>query len=233
MWLRSRYAKRDLCCAKNLHSSDETCLNIAEDGVALVLNNHTITGPDLDTDGISDIGNDCTDPFTNVVITDGTVQHFRNGVALSNTTLATISDIKATHNNVGIITECGESTIDHVVADDNAQIGSLLLRDNNILVNSQADLNGYYGFYFFNTKDVPDSSSNTLINNSASHNGDDGIRITGDQNTLVSNTVTDNGRYGISVRCFSELVRNKLLNNDFEDLHTYGGTCSTVDNEIH
>ena len=81
------------------------CLVIGSDGVALDLGGHTIIGNGTTGDGITDGGN----TFSQIIIANGTIKNFGNGINLSASKYVSIDSLTAsTNNGIGIEKEFHE-----------------------------------------------------------------------------------------------------------------------------
>ncbi|MEA1965959.1 MAG: right-handed parallel beta-helix repeat-containing protein [Euryarchaeota archaeon] len=113
-------------------------------------------------------------------------------VGIVNGTNITVIDLTLTNNSQGVLFAYTEnSRIDNVTASSNVGI-FLYFSSSNTILNNTASSNSCYGIF------LHFSSSNTILNNTASSNNGIGIvLVESSSNTLANNTMNSNDWYGI------------------------------------
>jgi hypothetical protein len=141
-----------------------SCVTIQGSGIAVDLRGHTITGTGAGmgiTDGASCFpGPSCQQ---NIIIANGTIQGFEEGVALRFTEYVTISNLNVTGNSFGIVIEQDHAVVTQSQAGKNATMGIFLSGNNQTVVSSQANNNLNIGM------DIEGANS-TITNSQANNN---------------------------------------------------------------
>ncbi len=157
------------------------CLVIAAPNVAIDMKKKTITG---NGSGAAITDNGIENDYA--IIANGKIRNFDNGIELSNSGEAIISNVDSS-NNTGdgiYIEECCD-TLNSVKANNNGGTGILI-----------------------------DSDDSSLTKIQANGNGDGGIYITSDDNLLVGSTVSNNTGIGVEMLdCCSFVISSKIEKN--------------------
>ncbi|MFX0113222.1 MAG: nitrous oxide reductase family maturation protein NosD [Candidatus Hodarchaeota archaeon] len=166
------------------------------------------------------------------------------GIYLENVTHGTIEQTKVTNAALyGIQLESSHNNTltDNEVTDNKDGI-NLFLSDNNTLISNKITSNFGYGIHTFRsgwkiypTFQINYGSFNTLINNSISHNGDDGLFLDHSWFSIVrKNTITKNGLNGISTLISSEslIANNTIINNGKHGIQIEQGESDVVKHNV-
>ena len=182
-----------------------SCITIGASDVAIDLQGHTITGPGSAMGfgfGITDDGN--INPFTNIIIANGTIKGFGSGIGLAST-YVTVSNINATQNTYGMDLNAN-SAVSNSQANNNSY-GLIFDSGNNTISNSAANNNQGGGITI-------NGSNNAIINTPAGGNGSDGIFITEGNNTITNSPVKGNKSGGIAIAGGNNTVTNCPVNGN-------------------
>jgi Right handed beta helix region len=197
-------------------SSSVNCITIEASGVAIDLHGYTIKAPGGVGEsgyGITD-GRSCTPSCQqNIIIANGTIKGFNEGISLSSTEYVTIANMNVKENEYGIyllqnyaaVTDSqvdnnmadgmsfngSYNTVSRSAANNNGGNGMVFLGSNNTINNSPANGNGQTGMSFYN------SINNTVDNSQANGNEVYGLIFVYGQTPFVSNnTITDSQANG-------------------------------------
>ena len=191
--------RRSKTLTSNLNCTGDGLI-IAANGITLNLGGFTITGDG----GVGDNGIDNPTGKDNVVIKNGTVQNFDEGVKIGENATATANTVRgitATNNleeGIDIDTGAGHKIIGNTTS-NNSQSG--------IEVDARATLiSGNTSNS--NTDDGIDAEGNRniLTGNTTNQNGDEGTDVEGNKNVISGATALSNGEDGFDI----EGGRNKL-----------------------
>ncbi len=184
------------------------CLVIAADNVAIDMKKKTITG---NGSGAAITDNGIRHNYA--IIANGKIRNFDNGIDLSNSGLAIISNVDSS-NNTGdgiYIDECC-NTLNSVKANNNGGTGIFIDSDDSSLTKIQANSNGNDGIYIAsccNTLVGSTVSNNTgigvemldccsfVIASKVQKNSGDGIELASDDNGVIKTTSAGNGGDGM------------------------------------
>ena len=179
------------------------CFTITTGGVGIDLRGHTLTGNGTGS-GIV-VGNG-----SNIVITNGTITNFGQGVQMSsnssrNETIDRLNVSGNTGEGISIGGCC--NTLTNIKANNTGNIGIVIVGPNNSLNTIQADGNGSYGVLL-----QGGLSSGTLIE--ASGNGGYGIEVSTCCNSVGQTTATNNGFAGIHEVGGQSVVANSIASGN-------------------
>jgi hypothetical protein len=233
-------------------TSTGTCVTITASDIAIDLHGHIITG-DGTGDGITDTGG----PLQNIIIANGTIKGFNEGIALFDTAYVTISKINATQSlNLGIglgssstvnnsqannngslgmlfgqLDGTGYDTVTNSQANNNHGVGMGFNGTNNAVNNSQANNNLADGMIFAGIGS-PNIGNDTVNNSQANNNGGDGIELAGSGNTIISGTANNNVFNGIEngFAGGNTIISSPTDGNKVDGIHIVGdGNLLTAD----
>jgi parallel beta-helix repeat protein len=120
-----------------------------------------ITGPGSGV-GITDGGSCSPICQYNIIIANGTIKGFLEGILLDYTEYATVSNMNVTENTFGIAVEQDHAVVTGSWANNNGSIGIFLEDDDETVSNSQANNNSIIGIYL--------DGANTTVSNSQANN---------------------------------------------------------------
>jgi len=160
-------------------STAVTCFTLTGNDITIDLNGFTIDGDDGPDLGITDGGSS----RQNIVIRNGTIRDFANGIDLFASDGCKVEWILAFSNGFGIVVD-DNCHVSHNIANSNSALGIFTNGNSNISYNI-ANNNGNDGIKANN------GGSNILYNN-ANGNTDFGINVICPSN-LVGNTAQNNG----------------------------------------
>jgi parallel beta-helix repeat protein len=172
------------------------CLEVDADFVTIDLNGYTLRG-NKKGEGITDKSNS----VRSIVVKNGIVTQFGNGINLNDTR---------------------EAVIDNVQSVKNAGHG-IVLREGCQVKNSVISRNKKHGL-------VVKKGECSVMNNVANHNDDDGIQIRDAGNTVTGNTANSNGGRGLSIRCPSNVIANTFVGNSKLAIAFESEGCNDIDN---
>ena len=189
-------------------SAAGNCLVIAADNVGIDLKGKTITGNGTGS-GITDLGAS----FSFQIIENGKIRNFVNGINLSNSGEAIISNLDSSHNtNDGIFIEECCNTLNSVTTDNNGGTGIDIDSDDSSLSNIQANGNASGGIFIASccntlvgstvTKNTGigvemDGCCSFVIGSKIQKNSGDGIKLASDDNGVIKSSSSANGGDGI------------------------------------
>jgi hypothetical protein len=241
------------CAAISAHAggpkSINTCQTITESGSYIVEKNLTATGTDhclvvetnnvtIDLNGFALIGSggvQSGDGITDgasvlresIVVRNGVVTDFDNGIDLSLTVGAIVEGLRAVGNErFGILVDSnGPPSTGGIVRNNVAHRNGLsgIRALNSFIEGNYSTDNGLYGIEGGNGSVIGNVArenviagfhvgGGTVANNTASSNGDNGFDV-GRGTTLVGNTAVDNGDIGFEIDCPSNVRGNTAWNN--------------------
>jgi parallel beta-helix repeat protein len=217
---------KDLVC--NTYGN---AITISANNVTLNLKGHFLLGPQSGA-GVSNgvyVG-----AQQNVIVENGTITGFWNGVLLQGSAFSTVSGIAARGNTfIGILVTSGHNnTLSGCNVSRNPQVGILCYGAVGTIANNTANSNGGPGIFVGGTLILVQgntansngsvgiyvgfsgATSNTVRGNTVEFNGGEGILVAGSQNTIESNTAL--GNYGSDLYDFNPACdSNTWLNNTF------------------
>jgi Periplasmic copper-binding protein (NosD) len=208
-----------------------TCLRVAAGNIAIDLNHHTIKGNGTGS-GITDLHSGCDAGPSHVLIANGTIQNFGDGICFDGISQVTVSNMTVKNNGLkgsgecfyqdGIDLLCGGSMVTDTVADHNDNNGILMLGEGNTVANSHAD-NNSIGMFFH-------TPNGNIINGEASFNSGAGFFLWGANFSVAGSTTNKNGNFqtldaGIYVDCPSTLFDNQAKNNNGPNVNANGSGC--------
>ena len=171
------------------------CITIKEDYVTLDLGGHFIEG-DKNGDGITDGGSKAK----SVVIRNGIIRKFKDGIDLRKSVEVVIEDVQSVDNSQ-----------DGIVAGPGCRI-----------TNNVASQNGKRG--------IVTTGQCALTENVANFNDTVGLQVGGEGNSVIGNVADNNGTRGLQVRCPSNVIANTFLNNGIEGINFLSPGCNDFDN---
>ena len=179
-----------------------TCLIIGADNIAIDLKGHTITGNGT-LFGVTDGGIDRDD----VIITNGKITNFNNGINLSNSGDAVVTNVTASsNNNDGIFINGCCNTVSSVTANSNGGNGVEVGEDTNF-TNVQA--NGNTGSGIDATQ-----CCNTVIGSTASNNHQQGINSPSEDSFVIASKAQNNSSDGIHLsECCNGVIITSVSGN--------------------
>jgi parallel beta-helix repeat protein len=219
-------------------SPSVNCITIQASGVAIDLRGHTITaaGRGLSESwfGITD-GGSCTPSCQqNIIIANGTIKGFSQGIALTGTEHATIanmdvpeniyginveqnyaavSDSRANNNMaVGVTFGGSNDMISNSAANNNGDVGIVFAGSNNTVNNSLANGNGNSGMAFFNTN-IGANTNNSVNHSQANGNKNVGLFFEGADNKITDSQANGNGN-GISIAESGNILTGNTANGN-------------------
>jgi hypothetical protein len=176
----------------NTLTAKGTCITVKATGVTIDLSGFTITGPRTGTNyGIIDDGSCKPKCQQNIVIANGTIQGFRDGIHLNSTEYAGISQVTSQQNsNAGIWVVQNFAVAISTQASNNTNYGMYFEGSSNTIYESSASNNEISGIVF--TK-----GDNVIQGTQADSNGSDGISFAGADNTVAGSDASQNGDHGM------------------------------------
>jgi Right handed beta helix region len=232
---------------KNLTSAG-TCIIIEVSNVTIDLQGHTITG-DGTGFGITDGGNNDRD----MVIANGTIQHFGSPILVNQSHPVTISGMTVRENAGGVA--LFSATVFGSKIDDNAGIGIRINGDEpSAILNSEVSRNGGQGIVTLSgptivvNSEVSDNAldgialsvlggiptpGNQVIETQANGNGGNGIDLSAEAgNSVIGSTAQRNAGTGIILVCPGVAISNTARHNGSGNLSAIPGSaaCANIDN---
>lgn len=173
------------------------CITIKEDYVTLDLGGHFIEG-NKGGDGITDGGSKAK----SVVIRNGIIRKFKDGIDLRKSLEVVIEDIHSVDNSQ-----------DGIVAGPGCRLS-----------NNVASQNGSRG--------IVTTGQCALTDNVANFNDTVGLQVVGEGNSVIGNVADNNGTRGLQVRCPSNVIANTFHNNGIEGINFLNAGCNDFDNLV-
>jgi len=186
-------------------TTTEACFVIEADEIILDLGGYSITG-----DGsLSDYGV-YINGHNDIIIKNGKIYGFMDGVYLSSSSGNTITDITANSNmgtGIRLALSSNNNQLTGNTADSNfAGISLVSSSGNNQMTGNTVNSNSIYGIF------IDSSNNNQLIGNTADSNPKYGISLdSSNNNQIINNIANSNGWYGISLDESSN--NNQLIGN--------------------
>jgi hypothetical protein len=174
-----------------------TCFTITTGGVGIDLQGHMLTGNGTGQGFLDQGSNDA-----NIVITNGKITNFGQGIQISDSSSETIDRVNVSGNTAeGIYIGGCCNTLTNIKANNNSNIGIVIVGCCNSLNVIQADSNNGYGLVV-----QGGSSSGTIIE--ASGNGEDGVFMSNCCNSVSQAVTKSNGQNGIHENAGHSTVAN-------------------------
>jgi hypothetical protein len=233
-------------------TSAGTCIMIEVSNVTIDLQGHTITG-----NGTGSAIEDSTGASNkyDILITNGTIQHFGLAILVNQSHSATISGVTVQKNagsqtialfsatvfgskiinNTGIgirINGDEPSAILNSEVSHNGAEGIVTLSGPTIVVNSEVSDNALSGIALSAVGGIP-TSGNQVIETQANGNGGNGIDLSVEAgNSVIESTAQRNAGTGIILACPGVAISNTARHNGSGNLVEIPGStpCANVDN---
>ena len=216
----------------NITVAGTTAVVITASSVTLDLNGFTIAG-NLDNFGVVMAGN-----TLNVVVRNGTIRNFAQGLLNTGVTLVSLSNLRITENlrnGIGFDSDGIGVFIDGCIIDRNQQDGVAALGSLMVITNSTVVSNGNDGI------EVSGSANVVIRGNRMEDNGGSGIHaaihFAGDsapRGTILDNVLLHNGRFGIETSSAAgtfpdlSIARNLATGNTLGNYALSGANAAPV-----
>ncbi len=205
---------------KNLQATRKTagsCIVIDADFVTLDLNGFTLKGlGDGTGNGVGDNGA----PHSGIVVRNGMITEFENGIEFSPRSNSTVENIRALNNDrVGINVSSG-SIVTANTASNNGSIG-ILVGFGSIVAGNTASGNGHHG--------INVGTRSTVTGNRVSNNDKNGLHI-GLYSTVTRNIASGNSANGMKLFCPSNIIGNTATGNNDQNIALSMAGCRLSDN---
>jgi parallel beta-helix repeat protein len=216
----------------NINVAGATAVIITASNVTLDLNGFAITGS-LDNFGVVMGGN-----TLNVVVRNGTIRNFAQGILNAGVTIVSLSNLMITENRngVGLDADGIGVFIDGCTIVRNQQDGILALGSTMVVTHSTVAGNGFDGIELRGSTDV------VIRENRVNDNGRSGIHaaipFAGDaapRGTIFDNVLLHNGRFGIETSSAAgpfpdlSITRNLATSNSLGNYTLTGANAAPVD----
>jgi parallel beta-helix repeat protein len=216
----------------NINVAGATGVIITASNVTLDLNGFTIAG------NLTNFGVVLGDNAINVVVRNGTIRNFAQGLLNAGVTIVSLSHLTITENlenGVGFDTDATGVFIDGCTIVRNQQDGVLALGSSMVITNSTVVGNGHDGI------ELAGSANVVIRGNRVDDNGRSGIQaaihFAGDaapSGTIVDNVLVHNGRYGIETSSVAgtfpdlSITRNVATGNALGNYTLTGANAAPV-----
>jgi hypothetical protein len=178
------------------------CLVIAAANVAIDMKGKTITGNGTGA-AITDGGSF----FDFAIISNGKIRNFENGIDLSDSGEAIISNVDSSNNTGdGIFIDRCCNTLNSVTASSNGAAGIDIRSDDSSLTKIQANGNGNGGIFISQCCDL-------LVASTANNNTGIGVQIESDDNFVVSSKIQHNSGVGLEMVDDNGVIKSNTSNN--------------------
>lgn len=216
-----------------------SCLVIGADNVAIDLKGKTITGGGSDA-GITDSGVARDD----VIIANGKITNFANGVDLAASGHAIITNLTVSNNSSnGIFIKGCCNTLSSITANSNGGAGIYVNSDDSNFTDIQASGNtgpGLDATECCNTVIGSTLSNNTgggvnigdgddfVIASKVENNSSNGVVISGGTDGVVTSTITGNSGDGVNLSSSDNMVTESTVSKNTADGIDLGGTYGII-----
>jgi|GEM_PF-2224807 len=178
------------------------CLVIHASNVAIDMKGKTITGNGTGA-AITDNGIE----YDFAIIVNGKIRNFENGIDLSDSGDAIISNVDSSNNaDDGIFINGCCDTLDSVTANSNGASGIDISSDDSSLTKIQANGNGNGGIFIA-------ECCNLLVASTANNNTGIGVQIGQDDSFVVSSKIQHNSGVGLEMIDDNGVIKSNTSNN--------------------